>query len=40
MRVYLKDKLNVEYIDNFWDALDKISKGKKGIIATRIEIVN
>ncbi len=34
------DKLNVEYIDNFWDALDKISKGKKGIIATRIEIVN
>ena len=23
------NKLNVEYIDNFWDALDKISNNKK-----------
>lgn len=36
----LSGKITVEYIDNFWDALNKIKKSKKSIIATRIEIVN
>ena len=37
---FLSNKLSVEYIDNFWSALNKIKKKKKCIIATRIEIVN
>ena len=37
---FLSNKMSVKYVDNFWKALSELKKKNKGIIATRIEIVN